>query len=85
MYWFKFDEPYCHIVSNYDNDLYMVEQQPCQVHAYPMQITNIKYYNIYLDDETMIKESIKYTTNNIACVFNDTARNIISGHGYAIK
>jgi hypothetical protein len=85
MYWFKFDNPICHIVSDYDNDLYIKEPQLCQVHAYPMQLTNIKYYNVYLDDETMIKESIKYTTNHISCVFNDTARNIISGHGYAIK
>jgi hypothetical protein len=48
-------------------------------------MANIKYYNEYLDDETAIKESIKYTTDNDFCVFNDTVRPINSGHGYAIK
>ena len=48
-------------------------------------MTHIKYYNVYLDDESMVKEAIKYSTNHDACVFNDVARNITSGHGYAVK
>ena len=54
---------------------------PCQVHAYPLQLTNIKYYNKYLDETEATTEAIKYTTNH-KVVFNDLARPINSGHGY---
>jgi hypothetical protein len=85
MYWFDFENPVCSLVSDYDLDLASEHEQPCQVHAYPIQLTNIKYYNDYLDDETMIKESVLYTTSHNNCVFNDVARHINSGHGYAVK
>ena len=85
MYWFDFENPVCSLVSDYDLELSHLEEAPCQVHAYPMQLTNIKYFNDYLDDKEMINESIKYTTNHKACVFNDLARPINSGHGYAVK
>lgn len=85
MYWFDFENPICHSVSNYNNDLSSCEPMQCQVHSYPVQLTNIKYYNAYLNDEDAITESIRYTTDHINCVFNDTARHINSGHGYAIK
>ena len=85
MYWFDFENPVCSIVQSYDNELSTEYELPCQVHAYPIQLTNIKYYNEYLDDTDMINESVKYTTNHKACVFNDTARQINSGHGYAVK
>lgn len=85
MYWFAFDEPKYSIVSAYDDDLYTNIPLDCQIHSYPVQMTNIKYYNVYLDDESMIKEAIKYSTNHDSCVFNDVARNITSGHGYAVK
>lgn len=85
MYWFDFENPLCSIVSDYDTELIHSIETPCQVHAYPLQLTNIKYYNEYLDDQEMINESVKYTTNHKACVFNDVARPINSGHGYAVK
>ena len=85
MYWFDFENPVCSIVSDYDLNLAAETPQPCQVHAYPLQLTNIKYYNDYLDNETMIKESVLYTTSHNNCVFNDVARHINLGHGYAVK
>lgn len=85
MYWFMFDTPKCNIVTNYDDDLATSSPMPCQIHSYPVQLTNIKYYNVYLNDEDMVKEAVKYTTNHESCVFNDVARNITSGHGYAVK
>lgn len=85
MYWFDFENPVCSLVSDYDLELSHSEESPCQVHAYPMQLTNIKYFNDYLDDKEMMNESVKYTTNHKSCVFNDLARPINSGHGYAIK
>lgn len=85
MYWFDFENPVCNLVTTYNNDLTTNTPLPCQVHAYPVQLTNIKYYDAYLSDETAIIESIKYTTDHKNCVFNDTARHINSGHGYAIK
>lgn len=85
MYWFDFENPVCSLISDYDLDLASEHEQPCQVHAYPIQLTNIKYYNDYLDNETAIKESVLYTTGHNNCVFNDVARHINSGHGYAVK
>ena len=85
MYWFDFENPVCTIVSDYDNELSSERELPCQVHAYPLQLTNIRYYNEYLNDEDTIMEVVKYTTNHKACVFNDIARPITSGHGYAVR
>ena len=85
MYWFDFENPLCSITSEYDNDLSSVTELPCQVHAYPLQLTNIKYYDSYLNDNDICIESIRYTTNNEHCVFNDTARKLNSGHGYDVK
>ena len=48
-------------------------------------MTNIKYYNRYLDKKTSIKESIKYTTTDDRCVINDLARKIYDGSGYDVK
>ena len=85
MYWFDYENPICSIVTDYDLELGSTEELPCQVHAYPLQLTNIRYYNEYLDDRETMNESVKYTTNHKACIFNDLARPINSGHGYAIK
>ena len=85
MYWFAFDEPLYSSVSNYDNELSSDVELPCQVHAYPLQLTNIKYYNSYLDDKDVVIEAVKYTTNHKNCVLNDLARPIITGHGYSVK
>ena len=85
MYWFDFENPVYDSTSNYDNELASDSELPCQVHAYPLQLTNIKYYNVYLDEQETLNEAIKYTTNHKACVFNDLARPINSGHGYAVK
>ena len=85
MYWFDFENPVCSLVGEYNNELASDIEMPCQVHAYPLQLTNIKYYNNYLDDKDVFVESVRYTTNHAACVFNDTSRPITSGHGYAIK
>ena len=84
-YWFDFENPVFSQVNNYDTELSTTCEMPCQVHAYPLQLTNIKYYNTYLDDKDVFVESIRYTTNHKACVFNDLARPINSGHGYTVK
>lgn len=85
MYWFDFENPVCSIVQSYDNELSSSVELPCQVHAYPLQLTNIKYYNEYLNDTEVFTESVRYTTNHKSCVFNDNSRPITSGHGYAVK
>jgi hypothetical protein len=85
MYWFDFENPVCSLVTSYNNEIASDTELPCQVHAYPLQLTNVKYYNSYLDDETTMHEAIKYTTNHEECVFNDLSRPISSGHGYAVK
>ena len=85
MYWFDFENPIYSEISNYNNDLCTSEPLPCQIHSYPVQITNIKYYNKYLDNNETFTEAIKYSTSHENCVINDLARNINSGHGYAVK
>ena len=85
MYWFDFENPIYSDTSNYNLDLSTSKPMQCQVHGYPIQMTNIKYYNAYLNNEEALTEAIKYTTNHINCVFNDVSRHINSGHGYAIK
>ena len=85
MYWFDFENPVYSYTTNYDLDLSTKSELPCQIHAYPVQLTNIKYYNAYLDDKETLVESIKYTTNHESCVFNDLSRQINSGHGYVVK
>lgn len=85
MYWFDFENPVFSETSDYDANISSCNELPCQVHSYPVQMTNIKYYNEYLNDADAIKESVKYTTSHKACVFNDIARPINSGHGYAVK
>ena len=85
MYWFDFEKPAYSKITDYDNNLSISRELPCQVHAYPLQLTNIKYYNEYLDASESVLEAIKYTTNHKSCVFNDLARPINSGHGYAVK
>ena len=85
MYWFNFENPLYSEIADYDNELSTSYELPCQVHAYPLQLTNIKYYNEYLDATESITEAIKYTTNHKNCVFNDLARPISAGHGYSVK
>ena len=85
MYWFDFENPVCELMGIYNNDYDMREAMVCQIHSYPLFITNIKYYNKPLDKQEAIKESVKYTTQHDACVINDLARKINSGHGYAVR
>lgn len=85
MYKFGFDKPICEKIGAYNNDFDIREGMICQIHAYPLNMTNIKYYNKYLDKVESVKESIKYTTQHENCVINDLARPIDDGHGYAVK
>ena len=86
-YFFDFENPVHVMLDNYDRELNISCEQPCQIHSYPLQMTNIKYYNVYLDDEDMLKESIKYTTNHKNCVISDLARPLFTGleRGYSVK
>lgn len=85
MYYFDFDNPVYSITSEYNNDFDMRYEMDCQIHPYPIQITNIKLYNEYLNKQDCIKESIKYSTNHKSCIINDLARPLDNGHGYAVK
>lgn len=85
MYWFDFENPVYNEISEYNTDLCILNPQPCQIHAYPVQLTNIKYYNNYLDDKEMLIEAVKYTSDNEYCIINDNAKHINTGHGYAVK
>lgn len=86
MYWFDFENPVGELTSVYNNDYDMRQKKmSCQVHSYPLFITNIKYYNKALDKQESIKEAMKYTTKHDNCVINDLAKPITGEHGYAVK
>jgi hypothetical protein len=62
-----------------------ISEGQCQIHGWPVAMTNIKYYRGWMSDEDILKETIKYTTNHEQCVINDLARPILDGHGYAVR
>ena len=100
MYWWDFENPITRLVGDFDqsfsndynnnsrngkyDDDWTIEG-PCQIHPWPLAMTNIKYYRGWMSDEDILKECIKYTTNHEQCVINDLARPILDGHGYAVK
>lgn len=99
MYWWDFEHPVSTLTSSfndsfddsfmrYDNNKFNSDWNidgDCMIHAWPLAMTNIKYYRGYMNDEDILKECIKYTTNHEQCVINDLARPITDGHGYAVK
>lgn len=85
MYYFDFENPICELVSIYNNEYIHTQPGLCQIHPYPVLMSNIKYYDKYLPLEDSIKECIKYTTTHDSCIINDLARPITSGQGYAVK
>ena len=85
MYYFDVENPLCELVGHYNNDFITKQPESCQVHAYPLFMTNIKLYNKSLDIIESLKEMVKYTTTHENCVINDLARPISSGHGYDVR
>lgn len=85
MYKFDFEVPECELTTSYNDDYVMEKPQEIVVSGWPCFLTNIKYFNKALSREDSIKESLKYTTNSEFCVFNDVARPLDSGHGYAVR
>lgn len=101
MYWWDFENPKDNITGDFnesfdksffvwgdENDKYSEDwtmEGVCQLHAWPLAITNIKYYRGWMSNEDILKECVKYTTNHEQCVINDLARPVTDGHGYAVK
>lgn len=84
-YWFDTDNPICKESKPYNLDYEIKTQQSCYVQGYPLQLTNIKLYNIYMNEQDSLIESLKYTTDNKHCIINDVARPINAGRGYSIR
>lgn len=69
MYWFDYDNPQrCIVEYNKDVEIPGI----AQIHSYPVTITNIKYYNDWVD----VQETAKYVTDHDRCVINDLARQL---------
>ena len=85
MYKFEFNDPICETTIAYNNDYITEKPSKIMISPSPSEITNIRLYDISLDDETMLRESLKYTTTNEHCVINDVARPIESSHGYSTR
>lgn len=84
-YFFDYLNPVCEKIGVYNNDYIIRSPQECSISSYPFDISNIKYYNIYMEKSDSIKESVKYTTQHESCVINDLARPLTGGHGYEVK
>lgn len=86
MYWFK-DTPTVSKVAPYNNDFDIpaCKKEDCRIMPYPAMVTNIKLYNKDLGPKESITESMKYTTQHTACVINDLARQMSTGHGYMVR
>ena len=85
MYYFDYESPVCELTAAYNHDFEMTAPQNCSISAWPALITNIKYYNVYLDKTEAIKEVTKYTTQHENCIINDLARPVTNGLGYVVK
>ena len=84
-YWFDFENPVCELVGEYNEDYNVKTGEACQIHGFPVQMSNIKYYRDYLSKEDSIVESLKYTTQHESCIINDLARQILTGRGYQVR
>lgn len=84
-YYFDFENPVIETTEGFNMDYISKNPQTIHVYGYPVYLTNIKYYNEFLDKKTSIKESIKYTTTDDRCVINDLARKLYDGLGYEIR
>lgn len=85
LYWFDFENPVDVKINAFNDDYNIKTPMTCSVKGYPVEMTNIKYYNKYLDKEEALKEMMKYTTTHPCCVINDIARPIEIDHGYAVR
>lgn len=84
-FWFDIDNPTAELVGPYNNDYIVQEEQFCQIHSWPVLVSNIKLYVGNIGRDEIIKESLKYTTDDERCVFADLARPTNSGRGYDAK
>lgn len=84
-YWFDLENPVAQLTAPYNNDYIIESEHDCQIHAWPICMTNIKLYNRAMSEDAAIKETLKYTTTNEQCVFADLARPLNSGRGYTVR
>lgn len=86
-YYFDTETPVYENTSAYNLDYDIAEKNKAVITCtgYPLKMTNIKLYNIYLNSNDVIKECLKYVTDSAYCVFNDCARPITTGAGVAVR
>lgn len=87
MYWFDYEHPAISTQGRYYEDLQVKDPQACSIStgSGTVGLSNIKYYNTYLDQIDSIKEATKYTTQHENCIINDLARPLTSGLGYQVR
>ncbi len=83
-YWFDLENGQS-ITGQYNNDYIIESEQACQIHPWPLLVSNVKLYNRYMSEDDAIKETLKYTTTDDRCVFADLARPTNSGRGYVTR
>lgn len=84
-FWFDLENPVAELVGPYNNDYILDSEQSCQIHGWPVQMTNVRIYNRPVDHDEAIRESLKYTTTDERCVMADLARPINSGRGFEVR
>lgn len=85
MYKFDFVNPIYNSTTNYNNDYRTREYLPVIIKPNDCLFSNFKLYEVALNQEEAIKESLKYSTTDKRCVINDLARPIEAEHGYAVR
>lgn len=87
MYWFDYEHPVSSVQRLYYDELQVATPQTCCISTSSgtVGLTNIKYYNTYLDQIDSVKEATKYTTQHENCIINDLARPLTSGLGYQVR
>lgn len=84
MYMFDFINPICSLTGSYNND-FVQGEVPVYLSPAPLNIGSVKLYDRMLSENDAAKESIKYSTKDERCVFNDVARPFEDDYGYNVR
>lgn len=83
-YWF--DTEHCSTeTGTYNEDYNILSEQPCYIHSWPLNVTNIKLMNRAVSADEAFAAALKYTTTDERCIFNDVARPLNAGRGFTVR
>lgn len=81
-YWFNIDSPASEYVSKYNVEFILNEKQPVEIHGFNGWLTNIKVYDMYIDN---LSEILQMYPTNQHLLINDTAKKLLGNQGVVLK